>query len=279
VHVDGLVKVAYANWHTVTECDSGFLATEAAYTGMNMHYTSNEGMRMIGSSSELNEQSSRNGHGVAKTPGKIACCEVCRGKLVIFLEIISKSDSLHITVDSAIFHHLNYNTEVISRDDSQGQLINRNNQTLTTENNTENVLMSNRASFIGNDPSLLHHVTSQQIYQQNNVEWQYSPGTHINQCLIEESIHGGRQVNDDMQQLLRFSYAPFSGSFRLCDDESYIPGGYIQPHAVSYGVRSSGKACIGWLKIKAALRWGIFNRKIVHEKAVRRAQIEELTYF
>jgi hypothetical protein len=77
VHVDGLVKVAYANWHTVTECGSGFLATEAAYKSMNLHYSANEGMRMIGCSSNLNEQSSRNGHSVAKPPGKLAYCEIC----------------------------------------------------------------------------------------------------------------------------------------------------------------------------------------------------------
>jgi hypothetical protein len=37
--------------------------------------------------------------------------------------------------------------------------------------------------------------------------------------------------------------------------------------------RSSGKAFIGWLKLKAALRWGIFVRK---KAAERRAQLTEL---
>ena len=34
-----------------------------------------------------------------------------------------------------------------------------------------------------------------------------------------------------------------------------------------------GRAVVGWLKIKAAMRWGFFIRKIAAEK---RAQIEEL---
>ena len=37
--------------------------------------------------------------------------------------------------------------------------------------------------------------------------------------------------------------------------------------------RSSGKAVVGWLKLKAALRWGIFIRK---RAAERRAQLVEL---
>uniref|UniRef100_F6I7S3 Uncharacterized protein n=1 Tax=Vitis vinifera TaxID=29760 RepID=F6I7S3_VITVI len=37
--------------------------------------------------------------------------------------------------------------------------------------------------------------------------------------------------------------------------------------------RSSGKAVVGWLKLKAALRWGIFVRK---KAAERRAQLVEL---
>ncbi|KAL0305814.1 UNVERIFIED_CONTAM: Calmodulin-binding protein 60 B [Sesamum radiatum] len=40
--------------------------------------------------------------------------------------------------------------------------------------------------------------------------------------------------------------------------------------------RPSGKAVVGWLKLKAALRWGIFIRK---KAAERRAQIVELDDF
>jgi hypothetical protein len=42
---------------------------------------------------------------------------------------------------------------------------------------------------------------------------------------------------------------------------------------VEDSVKCSGKAVVGWLKLKAALRWGIFIRK---KAAERRAQLTEL---
>lgn len=81
--------------------------------------------------------------------------------------------------------------------------------------------------------------------------------------------------SNDMQRLLRsFSTGP---SFHHSNEDS-----------VTYGVpydsrtdcqlqqkcsQSSGKAVVGWLKLKAALRWGIFIRK---KAAERRAQLVEL---
>ncbi|XP_039117041.1 calmodulin-binding protein 60 D-like [Dioscorea cayenensis subsp. rotundata] len=79
--------------------------------------------------------------------------------------------------------------------------------------------------------------------------------------------------NEDMQHLLRVfsmggasvihedglgysSYSPFP-NFNFDEDRS----------------RSSGRACAGWLKIKAAMRWGIFIRK---KAAERRAQLVEI---
>ncbi|CAN4087123.1 unnamed protein product [Withania somnifera] len=61
--------------------------------------------------------------------------------------------------------------------------------------------------------------------------------------------------NDDMQHLLNI----------------FDMGG--QHHASSKNWIRSGKAVVGWLKLKAALRWGIFIRKKAAEK---RAQIVEL---
>lgn len=82
---------------------------------------------------------------------------------------------------------------------------------------------------------------------------------------------------DDMQRLLR------TFGMGTIDDGGYsysIPG-YDQPgvHTYMHGHRGgrgsggSGKAVVGWLKLKAALRWGIFVRKRAAEK---RAQLVEL---
>lgn len=64
---------------------------------------------------------------------------------------------------------------------------------------------------------------------------------------------GGNMVEDGV-----FFHHIFitSSKFRLNDDRS-----------------RSGKAVVGWLKIKAAMRWGFFVRK---KAAERRAQIVQL---
>ncbi|PKA49442.1 hypothetical protein AXF42_Ash016631 [Apostasia shenzhenica] len=82
--------------------------------------------------------------------------------------------------------------------------------------------------------------------------------------------------NDDMQHLLRvFS---MDGAAANLPEDSYSYPSYIPSPFPNYNFdedrnRSSGKAVVGWLKIKAAMRWGIFIRK---KAAERRAQLTEL---
>ncbi|KAJ0668595.1 putative CALMODULIN-BINDING PROTEIN60 [Helianthus annuus] len=76
--------------------------------------------------------------------------------------------------------------------------------------------------------------------------------------------------NEDMQHLLRLFNTGSGQTSGSHVNESYYPG--YMPNTPSFG-RSSGKAVVGWLKLKAALRWGIFIRK---QAAERRAQIVEL---
>jgi len=80
--------------------------------------------------------------------------------------------------------------------------------------------------------------------------------------------------NEDMQHLLRvFSM----GGSNLHQDGYGFPSLTPLPcpnfHFDEDRSRSSGKAVVGWLKIKAAMRWGIFVRK---KAAERRAQLVEL---
>ncbi|XP_073058671.1 calmodulin-binding protein 60 C-like [Primulina eburnea] len=85
---------------------------------------------------------------------------------------------------------------------------------------------------------------------------------------------------EDMQHLLRmFSMGGHGHDSFTAHDNSYDYSGYtpIMPTNLGFGedrTRSSGKAVVGWLKLKAALRWGIFIRKKVAER--RRAQLVEL---
>ncbi|XP_057967683.1 calmodulin-binding protein 60 E-like [Malania oleifera] len=87
--------------------------------------------------------------------------------------------------------------------------------------------------------------------------------------------------SDDMQRLLMtvgmgvgvgMGHAfGHSNDASYCYDVPYEP--QMDGMAVQDRGRSSGKAVVGWLKLKAALRWGIFIRK---KAAERRAQLVEL---
>lgn len=85
--------------------------------------------------------------------------------------------------------------------------------------------------------------------------------------------------NDDMQRLLKALSmgVGMTPGYDHPDEASYSYGIQYEPqvdrtyrHEPS---RGSGKAVVGWLKLKAALRWGIFIRK---KAAERRAQLVEL---
>ncbi|KAL6888424.1 hypothetical protein ACP4OV_009450 [Aristida adscensionis] len=81
---------------------------------------------------------------------------------------------------------------------------------------------------------------------------------------------------EDMQQLLRL-IGMGGASSSLPEDgygfSSYVPSPLPNLGLESERSHSSGKAVVGWLKIKAAMRWGIFIRK---KAAERRAQLVEL---
>ncbi|KAK1317103.1 hypothetical protein QJS10_CPA05g02333 [Acorus calamus] len=82
--------------------------------------------------------------------------------------------------------------------------------------------------------------------------------------------------NEDIQSMLRvFS---MGGTPANAPDDGYPFSSYVSTPLPNYGFednqsRSSGKAVVGWLKIKALMRWGIFIRK---KAAERRAQLVEL---
>ncbi|XP_077238060.1 calmodulin-binding protein 60 E-like [Tasmannia lanceolata] len=84
--------------------------------------------------------------------------------------------------------------------------------------------------------------------------------------------------NDDMQRLLRTFTV--GATFSQSDEPSYSYSIANEPQGECvFGQergRSSGKAVVGWLKLKAALRWGIFVRKKAAERRERRAQLVEL---
>ncbi|KAI4335584.1 hypothetical protein L6164_014219 [Bauhinia variegata] len=86
--------------------------------------------------------------------------------------------------------------------------------------------------------------------------------------------------SDEMQRLLKTINAGVSMAtgFGQSNEGCYSYSLQYEPqmyHSITaeQGGKSSGKAVVGWLKLKAALRWGIFIRK---RAAERRAQLTEL---
>lgn len=82
--------------------------------------------------------------------------------------------------------------------------------------------------------------------------------------------------NDEMQQMLRIlnmggvpTNLPEDGFSFPYNMQSPLPSFNFEDDRT----RPPGKAVVGWLKIKAAMRWGIFVRK---KAAERRAQLVEL---
>ncbi|XP_022715982.1 calmodulin-binding protein 60 B-like isoform X2 [Durio zibethinus] len=83
--------------------------------------------------------------------------------------------------------------------------------------------------------------------------------------------------NEDMQHLLRIFNTGSHGQtpFNASEDGYPYSSTYMPTPSLNYGFNNeaSGKAVVGWLKLKAALRWGIFIRK---KAAERRAHLVEL---
>ncbi|XP_054805172.1 calmodulin-binding protein 60 F-like [Prosopis cineraria] len=125
----------------------------------------------------------------------------------------------------------------------------------------------------------MNYITS----QNPAVEAPYFPGDWSRQrsgqgledIVAEEIRHRSSEMleSDDMQRLLKTINVGFGHPNDSCYSYSlqYEPQTY-QTFSEDHG-KSSGKAVVGWLKLKAALRWGIFIRK---RAAQRRAQLTEL---
>ncbi|CAN6237311.1 unnamed protein product [Urochloa humidicola] len=145
-----------------------------------------------------------------------------------------------------------------------------------------NMLTGSSNDAMGLELGQLQQVISQsQPIQPANVgytDWSRNRESQYGDDFTEDIRIKSHQMleSEDMQQLLRvFSMGGASGS--LPDDtfnfQSYMPSPLPNLGFEPERSHSSGKAVVGWLKIKAAMRWGIFVRK---KAAERRAQLVEL---
>ncbi|KAL5207979.1 hypothetical protein ABZP36_032414 [Zizania latifolia] len=100
----------------------------------------------------------------------------------------------------------------------------------------------------------------------------------VDDYLMEEIRMRSHEIleNDEMQHMLRI--LSMGGASASLTEEGFSFPSYMPSTPPSFNfednrARPPGKAVVGWLKIKAAMRWGIFVRK---KAAERRAQLVEL---
>lgn len=141
-------------------------------------------------------------------------------------------------------------------------------------------------SYTPHQPQVNHPQTQNATYD-NRVnlalgpfeDWSSSRSKGVDDFLSEDEIRMRSHEmleNDDMQHLLRLFSMGGHASVSAPEDGFSFPSYMPSPSpGFSYGEdrARSGKAVAGWLKIKAAMRWGIFIRK---KAAERRARIVEL---
>ncbi|XP_022753372.1 calmodulin-binding protein 60 B-like isoform X2 [Durio zibethinus] len=111
-------------------------------------------------------------------------------------------------------------------------------------------------------------------------DWTNNRDKGVEDLFSEEEIrirsHEMLENESDMQHLLRLFSMGGHASINVTEDGGYEFPNYMPsplPNFVEEDRSRPGKAVVGWLKIKAAMRWGFFIRK---KAAERRAQIVEL---
>ncbi|KDP22927.1 hypothetical protein JCGZ_01764 [Jatropha curcas] len=108
-------------------------------------------------------------------------------------------------------------------------------------------------------------------------DWANNRDKGVDEYFAEEEIRLRSHEmleNEDMQHLLRLFSMGAHASVNIPEDGYGFPP-YMQSPMPNYDEDRTrpGKAVVGWLKIKAAMRWGFFIRK---KAAERRAQLVEL---
>lgn len=109
-------------------------------------------------------------------------------------------------------------------------------------------------------------------------DWTHTRDKGVDEYFTEEEIRLRSHEmleNEDMQHLLRLFSMGGHGSGHMPEDGFGFPG-YMpspMPNFDEDRTRPGKAAVVGWLKIKAAMRWGFFVRK---KAAERRAQLVEL---
>lgn len=101
------------------------------------------------------------------------------------------------------------------------------------------------------------------------------PNSFKMDALFENEIRLSNLGNEDLFTVCNIGVASTSSLHDDLFGFSYMSSLFPFPEFDNGGSRTSNKAIVGWLKMKAAMRWGIFVRKRAAEKR-RAAQLVEV---
>ncbi|KAI4335441.1 hypothetical protein L6164_014085 [Bauhinia variegata] len=271
VYVDSLVKKAYENWDQVIEYDGKSLLSDkldkrSGVSGSELPY------EMIDYGSALNHQ-------LPLPPPPLLVSVPSEQQMNSELPVGGYDDSLVTSYPTqSEIPNTNSRTQFdASSFVSHDQLVGHSHQNQSTrhEHSPVGLALGPPQSTSGFEAV---GSSSQPSAVNSFDEWGHNRDKEAEDFFSEEEIRMKSHEmleNEDMQHLLRLFSMGGHASINIPDDgyafQSYIPSSPM-PNFDEDRTRS-GKAVVGWLKIKAAMRWGFFIRKIAAEK---RAQIVEL---
>ncbi|KAK9275677.1 hypothetical protein L1049_022944 [Liquidambar formosana] len=273
VYVDTLVKKAYENWNQVVEYDGKSLLSFKQHK------------RSSASQNELLMDTTDYSHSLDH--------QMSLSRLPV--PVLSEPSSMDsgIPVGAAGF-----NDNLATKYSTQSQLVNSNShaQFDSTSFTPHEQLIGNahHAQSTRNDNSVglalgppqsstSGFQTMNTSVQPSNLnpfdDWSHNRDRGVEDFFSEEEIRIRSHEmleNEDMQHLLRIFSMGGHTAINMPEDGYTFPS-YMPSPSPNYGFDEDrtrpGKAVVGWLKIKAAMRWGFFIRKKAAEK---RAQLVEL---
>ncbi|XP_047310523.1 calmodulin-binding protein 60 C-like [Impatiens glandulifera] len=272
VYVDSLVKKAYENWSQVIE-----------YDGKSLFGYDHQPKRLNASRNQLLPA------GPVEYPNSFDN-QLSTSSVSVPSEQPAGESSLQLD---------GYNESLASKFPTSSQFLNPE----THNNHYDNNIFSSQEHQVNNDSRYNSSVVglalgppeaaSTSIQEMNTSSNQYAMNSYDDwsnnrekDLLSEEEIRmRSHEIleNEDMQHLLRlFSMGGghnHHGNINIPDDgfgfNSYMPAPTPDLNfSFDEDCIRPGKAVAGWLKIKAAMRWGFFIRKLAAEK--RRAQLVQL---
>eukprot|EP00249_Psilotum_nudum_P024342 c29161_g4_i1 orf=529-2574(-) len=304
VCVDKLVKVAYDNWSSVVEYDGEALISEKPHTlqGIDSHTEdpilyhgpagSNTQQVMVlnqaASATQLVAVNQIAGAVGSSATGSVPSYDYNQDMTIRYAnksQLPAESSHMVLGMDMNMMFHPS--VQISSSVPHQNAMC-------ASEAMTGLALgppQSTVSSYLDYQHGTFSHV----VPSNPSVEWSrlkdpqgeetYMPAGQVDDYLTEDDIRT-RSIemlgDEEMQQLLRFynaSGGQMSGAYNMQGDDVYSFPNFSMPPNSNWSEdssKSSGKAYVGWLKLKAALRWGIFIRKIAAEKAEKRAKLVEL---